>query len=74
MKFSWRIGNLKRKWTVNNTKHFSNLWKRDQRKTIIQILLIDTNIISKKRGCYERINWIQKSCQCPSSQFYHSEK
>ena len=27
-------------WIINNTKHFSNLWKRNQRKTITQILSI----------------------------------
>ena len=31
-------------------------------------------MISKNVGCYERNYWKQKSHQCPSSQFYHSEK
>ena len=52
MKIFWRIRTLKRNWIINNTKHFSNLWKRKQRKTITQILLIHTNIISKKRGMW----------------------
>ena len=41
---------ISRNWIINNTKHFPNLWKRNQRKTVIQILSIQTNIIIKKRG------------------------
>ena len=41
---------MKRNCIINNTKHFSNLRKGNQRRTIIQILFIHTNIIPKKRG------------------------
>ena len=48
--FDESIIKLKRNCIINNTKHFSNLPKRNQRKTIVQILLIHTNIKYKKRG------------------------
>ena len=50
-----------RNWIINNRKHFPDFWRRNQRKTIIQILSIQTNIIIKKRGCYERNYWKQNS-------------
>ena len=50
MKKSRRIGTLKKNWIINNKKHFLNLWKRNQRKTTIQILLIHANIKLKIRG------------------------
>ena len=34
---------LKWNWIIKNAKHFLNLWIRNQRKTIIQILLLHTN-------------------------------
>ena len=38
LKNLWKILILKRSWITNNIKHFSNIWKRNQIKTIIQML------------------------------------
>ena len=46
---------MKRNCIINNTKHFSNLRKGNQRRTFIQILFIHTNIIPKKRGIWEKL-------------------